>query len=166
MKCTCNSQDSGVGNCPAHGAGPYCPKCCGIGCICPKPEAPTEGCDEHRRFIPHCEDCIAPKPAKDAGAREWIIPAEWQVDGKKYEASDVVTVVLKSDYEQACKERDDLSLRLANTIEMRDERTKERDALQERIFELEASLKKCTQSYFDAENKAMTKINNNRGEKK
>lgn len=37
----------------------------------PKPEAPTEGCDKHKRFLPHCEDCIAPKPAKDAGAREF-----------------------------------------------------------------------------------------------
>lgn len=35
-------------------------------CEYQEPEAPTEGCDEHKRFLPHCEDCIAPKPAKDA----------------------------------------------------------------------------------------------------
>lgn len=39
-----------------------------------------------------------------AKAREFIIPATWQVDGKKYTDSDVATVILKQDHEAALQE--------------------------------------------------------------
>lgn len=39
-----------------------------------------------------------------AKAREFIIPATWQVDGKKYTDSDVALVILKQDHEAALLE--------------------------------------------------------------
>lgn len=131
-----------------------------------------EGCDQHKRFMPHCEDCIAPKPS---APREWVLPLKTLIvnDGKGLSAwarqnrEDETHVIEYSAYEALEKKFREVfgpggMKAVHKLIEERDEARVERDkALAKASWE--EGLKKAQAAQFhemrDAYNRAEKNLN-------
>lgn len=97
------------------------------------PEAPTEGCDEHKRFLPHCDDCIAPVPTKDSAREWWIVEtkhsffiyedeltANKEADSQSevHGEAGIICVIQKSAYERLERELAEARAKPATFIKM------------------------------------------------
>jgi hypothetical protein len=87
---------------PQGGGGqppPYCPKCCGTNCICPKPE-------------PQAREWWIGVTANGFG--KWLSEHESFAPVGEYECVEKVHVIEYAAFEQVVKERDDLQEQLDN----------------------------------------------------